>query len=61
MEAMGRSGELQALAALWRAQGCDKLHELVPRLAEVAERLAVEHRGDDKISDTPSTLIYQMY
>jgi hypothetical protein len=64
MEAMGQCGELEALAALWRAQGCDRLYELVPRLAEVSERLAAAHSGEDKTSetqDTPSTLIYQMY
>jgi hypothetical protein len=61
MEAMGRAGELQVVAALWRAQDCDKLQELVPRLAEIAQGLAAEHAGEDKASDTPSTLIYQMY
>jgi hypothetical protein len=60
MEAMGRSGELVALEAIWRAQGHDKLLALIPHLAAIAERLAAERGSEDKTS-TPSELIYQMY
>jgi hypothetical protein len=61
MEAMGRGGEFAALDALWRAQGCERLHELVPRLAAIAERISAERAAVESTPETPSQLIYQMY
>ncbi len=60
MEATGRSGELEALAALWRSQGRNGLLELIPLLEAIAARLEVEATEERK-SDALSTLIYQMY
>jgi hypothetical protein len=61
MEAMGRSGELTALDALWRAQGCECLFELVPRLEALAERISAERGAAEATPETPSQLIYQMF
>jgi hypothetical protein len=61
MEAMGRSGEFTALDALWHARGCARLHELVPRLAAIAERISAERGAVEATPETPSQLIYQMY
>lgn len=61
MEAMGRSGELAALEELWRVGGYERLLELVPRLAEIAERIAAERGSAEATPLTSSELIYQMY
>jgi hypothetical protein len=61
MEAMSRSGELAALDALWRAQGCEQLLELVPHLAALAERISAERGTLEATPETPSQLIYQMF
>ena len=61
MAAMGRSGELAALDALWRAQGRERLLELVPRLAALAERISTERGAVEATPETPSHLIYQMF
>jgi len=61
MEAMGRSGELTALDALWRASGCELLLEFVPRLAALAERISAERSAVEATPEAPSQLIYQMY
>jgi hypothetical protein len=61
LEAMGRSGELSALDALWRAQRCEWLFELVPRLAALAERISTERGAVEATPETPSHLIYQMF
>jgi hypothetical protein len=61
MEAMGRSGELTSLDALWRAQGWECLFELVPRLAALAERISAERGAAEATPETPSQLIYQMF
>jgi hypothetical protein len=61
MEAMGRTGELTALDTLWRAQRCEWLFDLVPRLAALAERISAERGAVEATPETPSELIYQMF
>jgi hypothetical protein len=61
LEETGSMDEFATLAALWRSEGCDELVACVPRLAEIAERLAAEHGAEDRTAKTPSHLIYQMY
>jgi hypothetical protein len=60
MLAIGRSGELEALAALWRAQGRHELLALAPRLQAIAAQLEALTAEEDN-SGVPSALIYQMY
>lgn len=61
MEAMGQSGELAALEALWRARGFEALLPLIPRLVELAELIASEKRSMEAAPEAPSQLIYQMH
>ena len=61
MEAMGHSGELTALEALWRARGLEALLPLIPRLVAIAELIASEQRSMEAAPEAPSQLIYQMH
>lgn len=61
MAAMGVGGEFAVLETLWRVAGRERLLDLVPRLAAVAERIAAERGAAEATPETPSQLIYQMY